>query len=100
MYPLGLVKWEELYKGWEGYALWFIPVLFTTEILFNYLLFIQSKFSNSKYYLLESIILILSIVGFILSKLDSHYIFKLIKTSSYYYGLSPNNELSGYTLGV
>lgn len=22
------------------------------------------------------------------------------KTSSYYYGLSPNNELSGYTLGV
>lgn len=77
MYPLGLVKWEELYKGWEGYALWFIPVLFTTEILFNYLLFIQSKFSNSKYYLLESIILILSIVGFILSKLDSHYIFKL-----------------------
>lgn len=29
----------------------------------------------------------------------SHYIFKLIKSSSYYYGLSPYNELSGYTLG-
>ena len=31
MYPLELATWEELYKGWNGYALWFIPVLFITE---------------------------------------------------------------------
>ena len=88
MYPLDLAKWEELYKGWEGYALWFIPVLFTTEVLFNYLLFILSKFNNNKQYVLEVIVLILALIGFILSKLEFHCFFKLEVTffGVFFYG--------------
>ena len=59
---------EAIYKGWGGYALWFIPVLLFTEFLF---------YIVQKYKFLSFIILYLYLLGFILYKLDFHLPFKI-----------------------
>lgn len=43
MRALGLVEWVELYKGWSGYALWFIPVLLMTELAYNRICHLMSR---------------------------------------------------------
>ena len=88
MYPLELATWEELYKGWNGYALWFIPVLFITEILFNRLYLILRRFNCNIYYTLEMVILVLLTVGYILSQLNIHLVFKqeVVLFALFFYG--------------
>ena len=52
-------------KGWGGYALWFIPVLFSTEIVY----FFICKYIDIKY--LRFLVLLCSaIIGYITYKLD------------------------------
>lgn len=60
----------ELYYGWKGYALWFVPVLFFTEITFFFL----SKLKIS--YLIIATIIIVAF-GKYLSNLNIHLPFKI-----------------------
>lgn len=88
LYPLDLAGFEELYKGWKGYALWFIPVLFMTEILFNRIYVGLNKIEIKNNYVLETTVLICSAIGYILSLCDIHYFFKfeVIFFSIFFYG--------------
>lgn len=88
MSSLGLATWEELYKGWNGYALWFIPVLFTTEILFNRIYLILRRFNCNIYYTLEITIIVFLTVGYILSQLNIHLVFKqeVVLFALFFYG--------------
>lgn len=60
----------QLYYGWEGYALWFVPVLFFAELLF----FPITKLSTRKQMI---VILLLTIVGRVLSHFDVTLPFKI-----------------------
>ena len=88
-YNLLSLKFYELYAGWQGMALWFIPVLFSTEIFFYT---IKKYFKHVPYILLT--LLILSIIGYVCYLNSFHLPFKLevVLTSVLFYGIG---NLSG-----
>lgn len=80
LYFLGAMNLHQMYNvlkiGWGGIALWFIPVLFLTQLLW----FVIRKHSSTKMSLL--MIVLSSFIGFI---------------SSFYVGASPYNILLVFT---
>lgn len=83
-YELFNLEYFELYKGWNGLALWFIPVLFLTEICF----FILKK-NNSHVISILIIITMLSILGYGCYLNHLHLIYKLevVLTAVFFYGI-------------
>ncbi len=75
LWGLNIVNTSELYLGWEGIALWFIPVLLGVEILYNRIYWLKERIQKS--IILPISIVIFCCLGFILSKLDIHFPFKL-----------------------
>lgn len=75
MFLLDMADIKELYLGWNGYALWFIPVLFITEIMFNRIIKYVRLFKEN--YSTEIIAIVLSLLGFVLSIVKIHFPFKL-----------------------
>lgn len=84
----------ELYMGWEGYALWFVPVLFLSEILVFYI----NKICNKCIFLKKnvfwfSIFVLLYILSFTLSyfniklpyKIDCVPLCSIFVLSGYFY---------------
>ena len=72
-----------LLYGWHGLALWFIPVLFFTEIIF---FSAQKRIDNN--YLLVVILLVFSVVGFYLGEYDLRlaYKFEVLPMAFVFYG--------------
>lgn len=70
----GTVYWnpKELYLGWSGYALWFIPVLFMSEML----LYPFAKFMNKTITKIIIIVLLLCLSK-LLAMLEIHLPFKI-----------------------
>lgn len=66
-------KPKELLYGWSGYALWFVPVLFFSELFFNRLV-VWTR--NRKAIILPSV-LVLSLLGLWLSSCNYHTVFKI-----------------------
>ena len=77
-------QFSELYLGWNGLALWFIPTLFATEILF-YL--IRKKIDSQ--FLTALILLLSSTLGYLCYLYEFHLPFKLevVFTAILFYGL-------------
>lgn len=77
-------KVEVFEYGWEGIALWFIPVLFATEILF----FILRNWIEENRILLM-FLLFISLLGYILTYNDIHFSYKLevVFSSILFYGI-------------
>ncbi len=75
---------NELYFGWQGIALWFIPVLFVTEIFFYKI----NKYFKFRAYKILALITI-SVLGYICYLNNFHLPFKLevVFTSVFYYGI-------------
>lgn len=78
------LQFHELYLGWNGIALWFIPVLFFTEISYYFI----EKYFMYIYYVLPAIIA-LSILGYFSYLNDFHLPFKLevVPTAILFYGI-------------
>lgn len=75
MRALGLVEWVELYKGWSGYALWFIPVLLMTELAYNRIchLMLRLNFATGVIFLL----LLCIYTGYLVSLEGVHLYYKI-----------------------
>lgn len=86
----GTVYWnpKELYLGWSGYALWFIPVLFMSEML----LYPFAKFMNKTITKIIIIVLLLCLSK-LLAMLEIHLPFKIEAVS-----LSSSFLFMGYIL--
>ena len=86
----GTVYWnpKELYLGWSGYALWFIPVLFMSEML----LYPFAKFMNKTITKIIIIVLLLCLSK-LLAMLEIHLPFKIEAVS-----LSCSFLFMGYVL--
>lgn len=90
-YHLLIVSFSELYLGWNGIALWFIPVLFFTETCF-FLLNSHLKFKVYKYV----IIFLLSSVGYIFYLNSFHLPFKIevVCYALFFYGIGSLSKKS------
>lgn len=86
----GTIYWnpKELYLGWSGYALWFIPVLFMSEML----LYPFAKFMNKTITKIIIIVLLLCLSK-LLAMLEIHLPFKIEAVS-----LSCSFLFMGYVL--
>lgn len=83
-YDLFKLRFNELYYGWNGLALWFIPVLFTTEICF----YVVKKYCKKVLYIVFAICLF-AVLGYFCYLNNFHLIFKLevFLTSILFYGV-------------
>lgn len=83
-YELLQVKLSELYNGWNGIALWFIPVLLGTELVFYWL-----KKYLKKDYLLLLFLLLFSVISYVFYLRSIHFPFKLevVFSSVLFYGV-------------
>ena len=80
----------QLLTGWVSYALWFIPVLMMTQILYYYI----CKLCNDKtVYILASLIAF-AITGYFLYKYNVHFYYKIetVCTTVFFYGISNLNK--------
>ena len=77
-------SYSQLYLGWDSIALWFLPILFLTEIFF----YITIHFLRYRKYLFR-VILVFSFIGYILYKLKIHYPFKfeVVFIALFFYGI-------------
>ena len=75
---------KELLFGWDGIALWFVPVLFFVEILF----YILCKNINSIFILLL-LLLTGSMIGYFLNEYNVHFYYKLetVLSALFIYGI-------------
>lgn len=76
-------SFSELYSGWISYALWFIPVLIMSQMLYYFI----RKYFNDKILIL--CIIFSALIGYIMSYYNIHLWFKLevVFTACFYYGL-------------
>lgn len=74
----------ELLRGWDGYALWFMPVLFFSELIFNRLV----SWSQNNRPIILTTVLLFSILGWWLSSRNYHIAFKMevIPFAIFFYG--------------
>ena len=61
----------ELYLGWEGYALWFVPVLFFAEFLFSCIVLLRKSIY------IYGAVLVLFLCSYALSLNNLHFPFKM-----------------------
>ena len=76
-------SFSEIYSGWISYALWFIPVLLMSQILYYYI----RRYFNG--FLLLISLLITGLIGFIFHYYNIHLWFKIevVFTACFYYGI-------------
>lgn len=80
-YELFRLNYSELFLGWRGLALWFIPVLFCTEIIY----FVISKTLNN--ILLLFVVIFSLLIGYFFYENNIHFLFKfeVVFTSIFFY---------------
>ncbi|GGB92597.1 acyltransferase family protein [Dyadobacter sediminis] len=87
--PLEIGSYSEVSKiilhGWKGLALWFIPVLFFTEILFAVLI----KYTGNKFWPALLTVLFLCFLGYYFSMERIHFPYKIevVPTALVFYAL-------------
>jgi len=81
-YKMTIISAQELWYGWKGIALWFVPVLFISESIFVYL---QKMLSLP---LLIISLIICSLIGYFTFKVNFHLPFKIevVYTAIFFYG--------------
>ena len=82
-YKMSQYSVKELLLGWNGIALWFVPVLFMSEITFA---FLQRKFKNL---ILLLILTLFSMAGYTFYYLNLHLPYKIevVFIATFFYGI-------------
>lgn len=73
---VGEVNFKAMFTGWGGIALWFIPVLFVSELVFYLIWKVVGSCEHSKVYAMVCSVIVL-LGGYGLSKTHTHWLLQL-----------------------